>query len=121
MIDTANVYADGRSEEIAGKALENHVREDLVVATKVRFIMGEGPNDEGLSRKHVLQECRANLDRLGLDRIDLYYLYTSAPLTPIKETMRALKYLVQSLLLEKSMSRTAPFSAGKASLEYALR
>lgn len=95
-IDTANVYADGRSEEIVGKALEKYDREDLVVATKVRFGMGDGPNDEGLSRKHVLQECKASLNRLGLDRIDLYYLHTWDPVTPIEETMRALKYLIDS-------------------------
>jgi len=95
-IDTANVYADGRSEEIVGKAIENHNRDDLVIATKVRFTMGEGPNDKGLSRKHIIKECEASLDRLGLDTIDLYYLHTWDPLTPIEETMRTLKYLINS-------------------------
>lgn len=95
-IDTANVYADGRSEEIVGRALKDYDREDLVVATKVRFDMGKGPNDEGLSRKHVLQECEASLNRLDLDTIDLYYLHSWDPITPIEETMRALKYLIDS-------------------------
>jgi len=98
-IDTANVYADGRSEEIVGKALKNHDRDDLVIATKVRFSMGDGPNDEGLSRKHILGACEASLDRLGLDTIDLYYLHTWDPLTPIEETMRTLKHLVDSGLV----------------------
>jgi len=95
-IDTANVYAEGRSEQIVGKALENYDPDDLVVATKVRFKMGEEPNDAGLSRKHVLQACEASLNRLGLDTIDLYYLHTWDPITPIEETMRALKYLIDS-------------------------
>ncbi len=95
-IDTANVYADGRSEEIVGKALKNHDRDDLVIATKVRFRMDEGPNDEGLSRKHILEACEASLDRLDLETIDLYYLHTWDPLTPIEETMRSLKYLIDS-------------------------
>lgn len=99
-IDTANVYADGVSEKIVGKALKKYNRDDFVLATKVRFSMGEGPNKEGLSRKHIIKECRASLERLGVDTIDLYYLHSWDPITPIEETMRALKYLIDSAMVK---------------------
>jgi aryl-alcohol dehydrogenase-like predicted oxidoreductase len=70
-VDTADVYSDGLSEEITGRALEG-VRDGVVLATKVRFPMGEGPNDVGLSRKHIVQACEDSLGRLGTDFIDLY-------------------------------------------------
>ena len=70
-VDTADVYSKGVSEEITGRAIEE-VRDDVVLATKVRFPMGEGPNDVGLSRKHVMQGCEDSLRRLGTDYIDLY-------------------------------------------------
>ncbi len=73
-IDTADVYAGGVSEEITGRAIEG-VREDVVLATKVRFSMGGGPNDVGLSRKHVIAGCEASLRRLGTDYIDLYQVH----------------------------------------------
>ncbi len=73
-IDTADVYAMGSSEEIVGRAIKG-VRDDVVLATKVRFPMGEGPNDAGLSRKHVLSGCEASLERLGTDYIDLYQVH----------------------------------------------
>ena len=74
-VDTADVYSNGVSEEITGRALEG-VREDIVLATKVRFPMGEGPNDVGLSRKHIMQGCEDSLRRLGTDYIDLYQVHT---------------------------------------------
>jgi aryl-alcohol dehydrogenase-like predicted oxidoreductase len=74
-IDTADVYSDGLSEEITGQALKGLARDSYVLATKVRFPMGDGPNDVGLSRKHVLSGCDASLSRLGLDHIDLYQVH----------------------------------------------
>jgi aryl-alcohol dehydrogenase-like predicted oxidoreductase len=69
-VDTADVYSNGVSEEITGRALRG-VRDDVVLATKVRFPMGEGPNDVGLSRKHIMQGCEDSLRRLGTEYIDL--------------------------------------------------
>jgi aryl-alcohol dehydrogenase-like predicted oxidoreductase len=74
-IDTADVYAKGVSEEITGRAIQG-VRDDVVLATKVRLPMGDGPNDVGLSRKHVVQGCEDSLRRLGTDYIDLYQIHT---------------------------------------------
>jgi aryl-alcohol dehydrogenase-like predicted oxidoreductase len=74
-VDTADVYSNGVSEEITGRALQG-VRDDLVLATKVRFAMGDGPNDVGLSRKHIMQGCEDSLRRLGTDYIDLYQVHT---------------------------------------------
>ena len=74
-VDTADVYSNGISEEITGRALQD-VRDDVVLATKVRFPMGDGPNDVGLSRKHILQGCEDSLRRLGTDYIDIYQVHT---------------------------------------------
>jgi len=74
-VDTADVYSNGVSEEITGQALRG-VRDDVVLATKVRFPMGDGPNDVGLSRKHIRQRCEESLRRLGTDYIDLYQVHT---------------------------------------------
>jgi len=93
-VDTANVYAGGRSEEITGRAIR-HARERVILATKVRFPMGEGPNDQGLSRHHVLNSVRASLKRLGTDYVDLLYVHSWDPLTPLEETLRALGDLVR--------------------------
>ena len=74
-VDTADVYTKGVSEEITGRSLEG-VRDEVVLATKVRFPMGDGPNEVGLSRKHVTQGCEESLMRLGTDYIDLYQVHT---------------------------------------------
>ncbi|WP_047865230.1 aldo/keto reductase [Rubrobacter aplysinae] len=95
-VDTANVYSRGVSEEITGRAIENHDREDIVLATKFRFPMGDGPNDSGASRKHVIAACEASLKRLGTDYIDLYQIHCWDAHTPIEETLSALDDLVQS-------------------------
>jgi aryl-alcohol dehydrogenase-like predicted oxidoreductase len=95
LIDTADVYSDGRSEEIVGKALGSD-REDVLLATKVRMPMGAGPNDAGLSRHHVLRGCEASLRRLGTDWIDLYQVHEWDGHTPLDETLSALDSLVQS-------------------------
>lgn len=94
-IDTANVYSEGESEKILGKALGTR-RKDVILATKVLGPMGPGPNDTGLSRKHILQSIEESLTRLGTDYIDLYQIHGFDPLTPIEETLRALDDLVRS-------------------------
>jgi aryl-alcohol dehydrogenase-like predicted oxidoreductase len=87
--DTANVYSLGRSEEILGECLKGR-RDDQVVATKVRFPMGKGPNDSGLSRRHIMNQIKASLKRLQMDTVDLYQIHRWDYETPIEETMRAL-------------------------------
>jgi aryl-alcohol dehydrogenase-like predicted oxidoreductase len=94
-IDTADVYSKGVSEEITGRAIKG-VRDDVVLATKVFFPMGEGPNDTGLSRKHVTQGCEDSLRRLGTDYIDLYQVHCWDGVTPLEETLSALTDLVRS-------------------------
>lgn len=94
-IDTANVYTDGRSEEIVGAALRDR-RADVVLATKVRVRTGTGVNDEGLSRHHILNAVEASLRRLKTDYIDLYYMHVWDLLTPIEESLRAMDDLVRS-------------------------
>jgi aryl-alcohol dehydrogenase-like predicted oxidoreductase len=97
-IDTANVYSEGLSEEMTGKAIRNLglKRDDLVIATKVRGKMGEGPNHSGLTRKHIMQQAEESLRRLNIDYIDLYQIHGYDPLTPLEETLRALDDLVKS-------------------------
>jgi len=97
-IDTANVYSAGRSEEMTGQAIKNLglQRDSLILATKVRGSMGSGPNDKGLSRKHLLQQVEASLKRLSTDYIDLYQIHYYDALTPIEETLSALDDLVRS-------------------------
>ena len=87
-IDTANVYDRGRAEEVVGRALSPYPRESYVLATKVYFPMGEGPNDRGLSRKHVFEQCHQSLRRLGVDYIDLYQCHRWDEETPLEETCR---------------------------------
>ncbi|MFI5835438.1 aldo/keto reductase [Micromonospora sp. NPDC051300] len=95
--DTANVYSDGTSEEIVGRALKDFAdREDVVIATKVHGRMGVGPNRGGLSRKHIMSEIDASLRRLGTDYVDLYQIHRLDPVTPIEETMEALHDLVRA-------------------------
>jgi aryl-alcohol dehydrogenase-like predicted oxidoreductase len=95
-IDTADVYERGASEEIVGRAMKGARREDVVLATKVRFPMGDGPNDVGLSRKHVVSGCDASLTRLGTDYVDLYQVHAWDAATPLEETLSALTDLVRA-------------------------
>jgi aryl-alcohol dehydrogenase-like predicted oxidoreductase len=95
VIDTADIYTAGASEEIVGQALEGR-RDRLLVATKARFAMGRGPNDAGLSRHHLIQACEASLRRLSTDHIDLYQLHEWDGQTPLEETLGALEHLLQS-------------------------
>ncbi len=95
--DTANVYANGTSEEYLGRALKDFARRDeVVIATKVRFPMGENPNEQGLSRKHIMSSIEASLKRLGTDYVDLYQIHRWDYETPIEETMQALNDVVRA-------------------------
>jgi aryl-alcohol dehydrogenase-like predicted oxidoreductase len=94
-IDTANVYAAGRSETIIGEALSDGRRDRLVVATKARFPVGGGPNDQGLSRAHIVRECESSLRRLKSDHIDLYQVHGWDGQTPLEETIEALDTLIR--------------------------
>jgi aryl-alcohol dehydrogenase-like predicted oxidoreductase len=98
-IDTADVYTRGISEEIVGKWLQEQKRDDVVIATKVRFPMGEGPNDLGLSRKHIISGVKESLRRLGTDYIDLYQVHAWDPRTPLEETLSTLNDLVREGLV----------------------
>jgi len=96
-LDTANVYSGGASEEITGAALKalGVPRSDYVLATKVMGPMGQGPNDRGLSRYHIMDQVKASLKRLGTDHIDLYQIHGWDPATPMEETLGALDDLVR--------------------------
>ncbi|SEN05154.1 aldo/keto reductase family protein [Paenibacillus sp. OV219] len=93
--DTANVYERGAAEKLMGETLRAFPRESYVLATKVFGQMGDGPNDRGLSRKHIIEQCHASLKRLGAEYIDLYYCHRFDPQTPMEETLRALDDLVR--------------------------
>lgn len=93
-LDTANIYSTGDSERIVGEAIDGR-RDELVVATKVRSRMADRPNGEGLSRKHVLEQVEASLDRLGTEYVDLYYSHSWDEHTPIEETMSVFDGLVR--------------------------
>jgi aryl-alcohol dehydrogenase-like predicted oxidoreductase len=95
IVDTADVYSAGASEQILGKALGAD-RDDWIVATKVRMAMGDGPNDQGLSRHHIIRGAEASLRRLGTDYLDLYQVHEWDGLTPLEETLSALDSLVSS-------------------------
>jgi aryl-alcohol dehydrogenase-like predicted oxidoreductase len=95
LIDTANVYSDGLSEEILGEVLEGR-RDEVLVATKARMPMGDGPNDAGLSRHHLVAQCEASLRRLRTDHIDLYQVHEWDGQTPLSETLQALDDLVRA-------------------------
>jgi aryl-alcohol dehydrogenase-like predicted oxidoreductase len=94
-IDTANVYSRGVSEEIVGRWLKRRDRDELVIASKVRFPMGEGPNDAGLSRKHILASLEASLARLQTDYLDLLQIHAWDPGTPLEIVMSTLDTLVE--------------------------
>ncbi|MGH6881489.1 MAG: aldo/keto reductase [Hypericibacter sp.] len=95
--DTADVYSGGVSEEILGRAIRDFAKRDqVIIASKVHSAMGDGPNDRGLSRKHILTAVEASLRRLGTDHIDLYQIHRFDPETPIEEMAEALDILVRS-------------------------
>jgi len=96
LIDTANIYSAGASEEVIGEVLGGKRKGGVLIATKARFPMGEGLNDRGLSRWHLIRECEASLKRLNTDVIDLYQVHQWDGLTPLEETMEALDSLVRN-------------------------
>jgi len=93
--DTANAYARGAAEIVVGEALSKYPRESFVLATKVYFPMGDGPNDKGLSRKHVMESAHASLKRLNVDYVDILYCHRPDPETPVDETLRAFDDLIR--------------------------
>lgn len=95
--DTADMYSLGASEEVLGRALKDFARrDDVVVATKVFYPVGQGPNDQGLSRYHIMNAIDASLRRLGMDHVDLYQIHRWDPHTPLDETLRALEDVVRA-------------------------
>jgi aryl-alcohol dehydrogenase-like predicted oxidoreductase len=95
LFDTANIYSRGISEEILGKAIAGK-RNRVLISSKATFAMGDGPNDLGSSRHHLIQACEDSLRRLGVETIDIYHMHGFDALTPIEETLRTLDTLVQS-------------------------
>lgn len=94
--DTANAYNKGEGERVLGKHLAAFTRSDLVVLTKVWAPMGDGPNDRGLSAKHIREQCDASLSRLGMDYVDIYMCHRPDPSTPLEETVRAMEDLTRA-------------------------
>lgn len=94
LFDTANMYSTGLAEEILGEVLEGR-REDVLITSKARMRIGSGPNDEGVSRYHLIRECERSLKRLRTDHIDIYYMHEWDGLTPVEEKLAALDTLVQ--------------------------
>ncbi|VAW20100.1 Aldo/keto reductase, SMc04322 family [hydrothermal vent metagenome] len=94
LFDTANMYSTGMAEEILGEVLDGR-RNDVLITSKARMRIGEGPNDEGTSRFHLIRECERSLKRLRTDHIDIYYMHEWDGITPVEETMAALDTLVQ--------------------------
>ncbi|MGD2216087.1 MAG: aldo/keto reductase family protein [Gemmatimonadales bacterium] len=94
LFDTANVYAMGRGEQVLGKALKPLPRHEYVLATKAYFPVGPGPNDRGLSRKHIFEQVHSSLRRLGTDYVDLFQCHRYDEETPLDETLRAIDDLI---------------------------
>jgi aryl-alcohol dehydrogenase-like predicted oxidoreductase len=95
LFDTADVYSEGQSEEILGKAIDHLNREDVLISTKCTFRFGKGPNDVGSSRYHLIQSVERSLKRLGTDYIDIYHLHGFDATSPVDETLRALDDLIR--------------------------
>jgi len=115
--DTANAYARGKSEEVVGRGLSKFPRDTYVVATKVFFPMSDGPmpNNRGLSRKHIIEQCNASLKRMGLDYIDLYQFHRYDNETPLEETLSALDDLItQGKILYGGFSQWSPAQIAEA-------
>src|SRR5215472_2893843 len=95
LIDTADIYSAGLAEEIVGEVIRGR-RDRLLLATKARFALVDGPNEGGLSRQHLIEACEASLRRLQVDHIDLYQVHEWDGQTPVEETLEALDHLVRS-------------------------
>jgi aryl-alcohol dehydrogenase-like predicted oxidoreductase len=121
MFDSADVYSDGRAEEILGKAIAKR-RDKVLISTKGTFRFGEGPNDVGASRHHLIQSVEGSLRRLGTDYIDLYQLHGFDALTPMEEQLRALDDLVRAgKILYVGVSDTPAWIVAQANTLAALR
>ncbi|CAM4370603.1 Predicted oxidoreductase [Pedobacter westerhofensis] len=94
--DTADIYSDGMAEEVLGKAIAGKQRDKLLISTKSTFTFGEGPNNQGSSRFHILKQIEGSLQRLGTDYIDVYHMHGFDGVTPVEETLRTLDDLVES-------------------------
>jgi aryl-alcohol dehydrogenase-like predicted oxidoreductase len=119
-IDTANVYGDpaGRSEQWIGEWLEDHDRDDLVLASKVYHTVGEGPNEGGLGRKHVRRAIEASLDRLGTDYLDVYYIHNWDENVPVETTLATMEDLVREGTVDHvGISNFAAWQLTKATYE----
>jgi voltage-dependent potassium channel beta subunit len=115
LFDTSDAYYRGEAEKVLGEVLQNLPRTSYVLATKVFFPVGDGPNDRGLSRKHIMEECNASLKRLKTDYIDLYQCHRYDPETPLDETLRALDDLVsQGKILYAGVSEWTAEQIGAA-------
>src|SRR5579863_3281688 len=95
LFDTADVYSQGVSEKILGKAIAGK-RNRVLISSKATFKMGDGPNDLGSSRHHLIESCEGSLRRLGVETLDIYHMHGFDALTPIEETLRTLDTLIQS-------------------------
>lgn len=95
LIDTANVYSQGESEKIIGKVLQGKRPENVLISSKARIPIGKGPNDQGFSRYHLINECEKSLKRLQTDVIDIYFMHQWDGLTPVEEMLEALSTLIQ--------------------------
>src|SRR5690554_4333889 len=93
--DSANVYESGEGEKVMSSALKSYPRESYVITTKAFWPMGDGPNDRGLSRKHVIEQVNASLKRMELDYLDIFYCHRYDPDTPVEETLRAIDDLIR--------------------------
>lgn len=96
MFDTADIYSEGQSETILGKAIAGRQRDSLILSTKATFTYGDGPNNQGASRLHLLKQVEGSLKRLGTDYIDIYHMHGFDGNTPVEETLRVLDDLIQS-------------------------
>ncbi|MEK5235700.1 aldo/keto reductase family protein [Paenibacillus sp. FSL L8-0470] len=113
--DTANAYNRGEGEKAIGAALRSYQRSDYVLSTKVFFPMGDGVNDRGLSRKHIMEQCEASLKRLGTDYIDVYFCHRFDKDTPVEETLRALDDLTaQGKILYSAVSEWSAAQIARA-------
>jgi len=113
--DTANAYHKGEAEKVLGKYLKAYSRSSLAVLSKVWAPMGTGPNDRGLSAKHIFEQCHASLDRLGMDYLDIYMCHRPDPSVPLEETIRAMEDLArQGKILYWGVSEWSPQDMVKA-------
>lgn len=113
--DTSNAYGRGEGEKALGAVLKHYERSAYVLSTKVYFPMDKGPNDRGLSRKHIMEQCNASLKRLGVDYIDIYFCHRYDNETPLEETLRTLDDLVrQGKILYAAVSEWSPVQIADA-------